>query len=377
VKVYRHATGRWALPIPAKLSATGSRRTEYFSTKEAAESRLKSLLKERDEFGKSSVTPEERDWILLARRQLGSLDLLPEVLQHWKRTGSGCITPILVPEAVRAFEKWQLPRVKQRTASDIRYRLGSFSAAFSDTYLHQLHSGELETWLYGQGAAWSVRSFYKRLLPLFSHAMRHRWIAENPMLLLRAPDVPRAVKSVYSGDQFQSLLFVSDMSEDEYLLPFVALAGFAWLRTSELVRLYAGEDILTWEDLGWKRSRIHVRSTVGKQTRRESGNERWPPMTDYLQNWLSVCRGRSGPVVPVMHDKFAAKMRQLHADANVPIIHNGLRRSAISHYLAAFPQTGIGQLSAWAGTSEATIKRYYLESLPEERGREWFQLGRV
>jgi hypothetical protein len=39
--------------------------------------------------------------------------------------------------------------------------------------------------------------------------------------------------------------------------------------------------------------------------------------------------------------RVADKMRALHKAAGVPQIHNGLRRSAISHYLAAYPETGI------------------------------------
>ena len=69
-------------------------------------------------------------------------------------------------------------------------------------------------------------------------------------------------------------------------------------------------------------------------------------------------------------------MRKLHTAANVKALHNGLRRSAISHYLAANPEAGIGPLARMAGTSEATIKKHYLESLTPEEGAEWFQMGR-
>jgi len=96
-----------------------------------------------------------------------------------------------------------------------------------------------------------------------------------------------------------------------------------------------------------------------------------------LRNWLSIYIGKhSGPIVPDMHKEFAENMRKLHKVAEVPAIHNGLRRSAISHYLAAHPETGIGQLARLAGTSEATIKAHYLEALTPEAGAEWFKIGR-
>lgn len=241
--------------------------------------------------------------------------------------------------------------------------------------MHQLNAGELETWLYSHSAAWSRRSFYKRLLPLFAYGVRHRWLAENPMLMLRAPDVPADAKDIYTGEQFNKLLTAAAESPDKYLLPFIALAGFCWLRTSELVRLYSSEDSLAWEDIDLEHGRIHVRETVGKSTRRRSGNERFVPMSSHVMNWLALAKETDGRIVPAMHAEFADKMRILHKAASVPQIHNGLIRSAISHYLAAYPETGIGQLALWAGTSEATIKRHYRQVLTPEAGETWFKVG--
>jgi integrase len=348
----------------------------YFDSRTAAEADIKRRKAEFAEHGRQSVTAQERSMILLARQVLGDLDMMPQVLEHWRKTGAGSVSPTTVEEAVERFKKWRLPKLKSaRTQSDVRWRLDAFSKAFSGRMLHQLHAGELETWIHDHKADWSVRSFYKRLRPLFDHALRHRWIAENPMLLLKAPEVPRESKAVYTGNEFLKLLaFAQDgtIGAPPYILPFIALAGHAWMRTAEMVRLYAHEDVLTWEDIDWKRKRIHVRESVGKATRRRSGNERFPPMTEYLQAWLRPCRGRSGMVVPVLQGEFAKAMRDYHAQVHIPQIHNGLRRSALSHYLAAHPETGIGQLAIWAGTSEATIKRHYRESITPEAGVEWF-----
>ena len=379
MNVAKHkASGRWYFRIPVKLSPLKKRETRYFGTKEEAEKDLAAFERDRTEHGKSAVTAAERRWIGFAKDKLGSLDILPEVIRHWQRTGSGAITPTSVSSAVEAFKAIQFKRVGDRTKSDIRYRLGAFATHFHGRQMHQINAGELETFIEGYDAAWSRRSFYKRLLPLFAHALRHRLIAENPMLLLKAPETPRASKLVYTGEQFHTLLSVADVSDPVYLLPFLVLSGFGWIRTSEMVRLYASEQVLTWEDLDWKRHRIHIREQVGKSTRRKSGNERWVPMDKYLRNWLSIYIGKhKGPIVPDMHKKFAEHMHKLHAAAEVPAIHNGLRRSAISHYLAAHPETGIGQLARLAGTSEATVKAHYLEALTPEAGQEWFKFGRI
>jgi integrase len=380
LKPFQHkASGRWIVQFPAKLSTNGKRQQSYFDSEEDAESEIKRRAGDKEEHGKQMVTAEERQWILYARSQLGALDLLPEVIRHWQRTGGGSVTPKTVKEAVEAFIAWQVKRVSSRTGSDIRWRLRAFADGFKERGLHQIHAGEIETWLHTRSSEWSVKSFYKRLRPLFDHALRHRWIAENPMLLLKPPESPRLRKAVYTGEQLQDLLFQADLVDAvgvKYVLPFVALAGFAWIRTAEMVRLYSHEDVLAWEDFDWKRKRIHIRAEVGKATRRRSGNERFVPISAYLENWLEVCKDRKGDVVPVLHHDFSVEIRKLHTAANVSALHNGLRRSAISHYLAANPEAGIGPLARMAGTSESTIKKHYLESLTPEEGAEWFQMGR-
>jgi hypothetical protein len=89
-------------------------------------------------------------------------------------------------------------------------------------------------------------------------------IAENPVSLLKPPDVPSAKKSVYTASQLTDLLWHADFSHPD-MLPFIALSAFAFLRTAKLIRLYSDEDVLRWEDIG--HDRIHVRETVGKATR--------------------------------------------------------------------------------------------------------------
>ena len=56
------------------------------------------------------------------------------------------------------------------------------------------------------------------------------------------------------------------------------MAGFAGLRRSELVREYAENQVLRWEDVDWRKQLITVRHEVAKQTSRKMGNRRFIPM---------------------------------------------------------------------------------------------------
>jgi hypothetical protein len=62
------------------------------------------------------------------------------------------------------------------------------------------------------------------------------------------------------------------------LIPFLAMAGFAGVRRSELVREYAEDQVLKWEDVDWQKQLINVRHEVAKQSSRKMGNRRFIPM---------------------------------------------------------------------------------------------------
>jgi hypothetical protein len=109
LKPFKHTTGKWAVQFSAKLSGTGKRLMKYYATETDAKKDIKARQGEREEHGKQAVTAEERHWILFAKKQLGDLELLPDVIHHWRHTGAGSIAPTLVSDAVQAFQTWQLP----------------------------------------------------------------------------------------------------------------------------------------------------------------------------------------------------------------------------------------------------------------------------
>jgi hypothetical protein len=61
----------------------------------------------------------------------------------------------------------------------------------------------------------------------------------------------------------------------------------------------------------------------------------------------------------------------MHAKLNIAPVHNGLRKSCISYALAADNDLGVVQAARYAGNSETTIRKHYLELTPED-GKAWF-----
>jgi hypothetical protein len=261
--------------VPRKLSESGKREAKYFATKTKAEKFVKGFKTERREHGKAAVSAEERHWIQVARTELGSLESLREVLDHWRKTGRG-VQPISATDAVESFITFRTKQNKLNPATvhDVTWRLRAFGQAFGSTQLHAITPGQIESLLNTHTEGWSRKSHHKRLLQFFSHAKRHRWIAENPFDELVAPETPGGKREVYTPKQFFDLLQNSVFSDVEVCL-FIALSGLAFFRSQELVRRFDGEQVLEWTDFLWGRDLIHVREGVAKSTRRKSGNERF------------------------------------------------------------------------------------------------------
>jgi hypothetical protein len=167
----------------------------------------------------------------------------------------------------------------------------------------------------------------------------------------------------------------SQQNSYNHMLPFLALSGLCFVRTSEIVRLLKDEQVMRWSDILWDRRLIHIRPEVAKQTQRES-DERFSPFDSVFERAMASHVGRKSDelIVPIFHGEFSKLWRKMHSDLGIKPIPNGMRKSCISYTLAARPELGVVQAAKYAGNSEATIKKHYLERLEQKDGEKWFAL---
>ena len=165
--------------------------------------------------------------------------------------------------------------------------------------------------------------------------------------------------------------------DDHDVTLYLLLAGLCFLRSQELVRRLGNEEVLLWTDVWIDRKLIHVREGVGKSTRRKSGNERFPPVHPNLLDWLKLYKPEEARednrVIPFSVRHFRTRLKKVFDEAGVRLINNGLRHSAISYMLAAYPDIGLPQIAEWAGGSEASCRLHYLRALTKDQGRAWFE----
>jgi hypothetical protein len=367
-----HASGRWRVTVPAKFSDTGGRCDRYFDTKKSAERFISETLGERDEHGKQAVSSEERHWIQVAKTELGSLDRLRDVLDHWSRTGRD-VKPITAKAASEVFIRdRESENLNPKTLDDIRWRLRRFGKTFGAAELHAVTPGSIEAYLKTFPAGWSRRSHYKRLKPFLAFCKRQRWVMVDPFDELRQPETGDEARMVYTPADLRKLLEKA-IATDRDICRFIALSGLGFFRTRELVRSLAGEPVLEWRDILWDRDEIHVREEVGKHTRRSS-NERFVPLHNSLGHVLDVAssKERTGRIVGCSMASFERRRDKVFEEAGVDFIENGLRKSAISYWLAAHQEHGVGEVARYAGNSEASCRKHYLRILTKAQGEAWF-----
>jgi len=138
------------------------------------------------------------------------------------------------------------------------------------------------------------------------------------------------------------------------MIPFIAIGGFAGLRTAEIARL-------DWSKVDLEEKIITVDAAKSK-----TGSRRVVPVQPNLLAWLRPYAKDEGQVLP-----FVSWWNQLPAIAG-GWKKNGLRHSFCSYRLAVLKDEA--QVSYEAGNSPEMIQRHYKALVTEKQGKAWFNI---
>jgi site-specific recombinase XerD len=100
---------------------------------------------------------------------------------------------------------------------------------------------------------------------IFAYGKEQRVLVLNPFDEIDRPKVAYTVPEILEPAQFKRLLKTAE-EEVPNLIPFLSVAGLAGGQRSELVREYAKDQVLKWEDVDWQKQLITVRHEVAKQS---------------------------------------------------------------------------------------------------------------
>ena len=313
----------------------------------------------------------------MARAEFGDLKLLPEVIRHSRLTGPGAVVKMTLKDLIEKYFDFRATLgLDRRTLRDTKSAMHLFAFGQDWRKVHEITSAELQAYLNERGARLTRKTAYGHQRLFWDWAKSERLVTTGPIESNRPPVVRSKESEVYTQQQCETLLRTAD-SDYKDLLLFLCLSGFGLMRTGELVGAYSDKPVLKWENVLWSEGKVYVPADVGKQTRRAVGNQREFAICDALKHWLEPIRRDSGRIVELSESAFRARMTELFKAAGVMKLDNALRKSAISHYIAKFPETGVVLTARYAGNSESIARTHYLAWLAQETGEKWFAIRRA
>jgi integrase len=367
----------WYVPVRKSVSSTGKRENKYFKSLNAANEWISRFKYEQLEHGRAQISGEERRWINFFRDQVGSLELLPKVVEHWKSTGPDHLAQTTVKVAVKQFLDWRphQGRWSRSTAEDTCSRLGIFERSFSQQFIHELTAADIEHFLVARGAIGTRAKFFQKLRPLFRYAKRHRFIAIDPFEHIQAPSADYQEIQIYTPLELQKMLTVAEEFYPD-MIPFLSCMAFGFLRTEELIPRFAGDAVLDWSAFDWTDRQIFVPHAVAKKAKKGGGNNRSIPFNPALSHWIGPYVKESGPIVERNKADALRTLKKIRAKAGVRNLANALRHSCQTYWMSANGDESIGTVSRWAGNSPAVCKRHYLEVVKRSQGAAWLAIRR-
>jgi hypothetical protein len=188
-------TKPWRVVAPAGYDGQPNRKAYYYRTKTGADEAAVTINRWKANQtapvdGTIQVDQAELRWLSFLRQELPDLSVLPELIRHWKLTGTGSVEAASVTIAItRYLDRRAKDTDNQRTMSDVRWRLKDFGNEFANREVHQIATKDVSDYLDSKEAGWTRKSFWKRVSQFFNWALRENLVSIDPCAKLVAPNV--------------------------------------------------------------------------------------------------------------------------------------------------------------------------------------------
>jgi site-specific recombinase XerD len=265
----------------------GHRIRETFGTKEEAEKRAAQIRAQVEREGAAAfniplpLRVEAAECSELLQPYNSSIreacrHYVDHVLKYRNAPTISDVVAKLIADAVAAGRR-------EKTTTDLRYRLGAFAKTYGKRKLSEIGLEELQAWSNDPTlSARSRRHMLTKLSQLYRYAEKRGWCEKNIATYVARPDVPDGEPGFLTVEQCARLL---ERAPDHDLLPYVALSLYAGIRVAELRRL-------TWEKVKLEQGVIIIDGAVAKTKSR-----RIIDLNDTARAWLTICGKRTGLVV--------------------------------------------------------------------------------
>jgi len=251
----------------------------------------------------------------------------------------------------------------ERHLGTLRSILGRFERDHPGKFVSDFTTAGIQSWLDklkrqdGKPVSAQTRKSHGSVVgSLFEYLRRRGMAVENPCRdLERESDDSEGDVEFWTPTEAEALI----RAADSVVLPGLAIALFAGIRTAEVCRLI-------WRAVDFEQGHVEV-GAKGAKTR----SRRLAPLPDNLRAWLLSLRADPDtPIFPEHPDGFPRRTTEAAERAGVRRIANGARHSFITYRVA---QTGdVPRTALEAGNSPAMVFKHYRGLATKEQAGKYF-----
>jgi integrase len=333
----------------------GRPRERSFKDLANAKAWLKAQLQNvvRGKAQRAAISAQEVDEYHTAKKLIASSGVsLIEAARAYVATHEGLIET-RIDEAVSVFLDFKLSSgVDRENLRITEIYLKKLKEGFSGP-IHTLDTATVRDWL---ASLKGVSNRYRNNISgainsLLRFGARRNWIREEFSPIERFK-VEVTDNVIWEPDELRRLLSAAHLE----IVPFLAIAAFAGLRTSELCRL------------DW--SNVSDRHIIVTKPDSKTRARRTIPILANLESWLSVHRRTKGKVVP--YSNVTNQLLKVASNAGLDWRKNALRHSFGSYRLALIDNENM--VAREMGNSPTVIYSSYHAARTKSQASDWFSI---
>jgi integrase len=340
----------------------GKRQRRFFATRTEASAYADRLHITRKNEGLAAfdLSHEQRLQAIQAFEQLGRVGAtLPEAIafyvKHSKPKGGNRTASQVAAELVATKER---NGFKPRYVKALRVAFTVFNRNFGGLLINTITTSQVVDWLHGQPYSNTTKSNYLRDIGiLFRFGLLKGYCADDVLKGVERPrktDVPPGILEV---GVVKRLLIAAQSRPELELLPGLAIAFFAGLRSSELEQL-------DWNEVLYSENLIEVTAAKSKTRQRRLVN-----LAPNLKKWLQPHLRPTGRVLP---KNWRRRLNALLGQAGIKDWpQNCARHSFASFHLARHSNADLSALQLGHADTNMLFSHYRQLVRPQDARRYW------
>jgi integrase len=251
---------------------------------------------------------------------------------------------------------------------DLECRLNRFADAFQMN-IGSVSGTLIQKWIDGLRRSSRTKHNYLRVTAaLFNFAIKRKYLPKDAVEEIEAVQQTKEDTGeieIFTPGEMQEILIAARPE----MVPWLAIGGFAGLRSAEIQRL-------DWSEVNLVDRHIEIKASKSKTAAR-----RLVPITDNLAAWLAPYAQRAGKLTEYaswwnQFGKLAAEVSRLREERGQPCKfewrHNALRHSFISYRVADIQN--VAQVALEAGNSPQMVFKNYRQLVTPSAAKAWFAI---